>query len=189
MIEMLFTQQRSGSNNDLMSLLAQGNLLSGGVPSSQASQNYNELNNLLQIQQQQSSTVNDPVNVLNLLRNLQQFSLPNTSPMSNYSNISPMYPPQISQQQTAFPFVSTPSCVGNIRRNSSDSENKLASSENIYNDNSKKAERLTDFLMVSPEGCARLNETKFQRFLATVRELEKQMLHDEDQEQSQATFY
>ena len=49
MIEMLFTQQRSGSNNDLMSLLAQGNLL-GGVPSSQASQNYNELNNLLQIQ-------------------------------------------------------------------------------------------------------------------------------------------
>lgn len=50
MIEMLFTQQRSGSNNDLMSLLAQGNLLSGGVPSSQASQNYNELNNLLQIQ-------------------------------------------------------------------------------------------------------------------------------------------
>ena len=56
-------------------------------------------------------------------------------------------------------------------------------------DNAKKTERLTDFLMLSPEGCARLNETKFQRFLATIRELEKQMLHDEDQDQSQMTFY
>ncbi|KAE9553511.1 hypothetical protein FO519_003260 [Halicephalobus sp. NKZ332] len=195
MMEMLFNQQRSGSNNnDLISLLAQGNLLGGSVPSSQASQNYNELNNLLQIQQQQTNSVNDPVNVLNLLRNLQQFSLPNTSPISNYSNISPLYPPQMSQQQTAFPFVSTPSGVGNtpsgvgnMRRNSSDSENKLASSENLYNDNTKKMERITDFLLLSPEGCARLNDTKFQRFLATVRELEKQMLHDDGQEQT--TFY
>uniref|UniRef100_A0AC34Q2B6 DM domain-containing protein n=1 Tax=Panagrolaimus sp. JU765 TaxID=591449 RepID=A0AC34Q2B6_9BILA len=178
MIDLLFSQQRStGNNNDLLSLLAQNNLL--GVSSSQASPNLNELNNLLQMQQQQSMT--DSMSLLNLLRN-QQFGMPNTPRVSNYS---PIYSNQLPQQQTAFPFVSTPSAVGNMRRNSSDSENRINFSE--FSDNAKKAERLTDFLMLSPEGCARLQDTKFQRFLATVRELEKQMLHDDDQ--PSATFY
>ena len=43
--------------------------------------------------------------------------------------------------------------------------------------------------MLSPEGRARLSETKFQRFLKTVRELEKQMLHDDDDETNPQPYY
>lgn len=155
--------------------------------------------------------INDTVTLFSLLQtqqhafNLQNGLLPTTNPpISNYSNVSPMYAGQLgSQSGSAFTF---PTNVGTVRRNSSDTENQLmTSSENIFNgkivfhkkrffyindiflDVNKKAERFTDFLMLSPEGRARLNETKFQRFLKTVRELEKQMLHDDDEEANNTT--
>uniref|UniRef100_A0AC35GKN6 DM domain-containing protein n=1 Tax=Panagrolaimus sp. PS1159 TaxID=55785 RepID=A0AC35GKN6_9BILA len=205
MLDLLLKHQQN-PNTDLIALLTQNNLLP--TPNSQTGQNYGN-NMFMQMQQppqqqqqqqqqqipttQSNMQINDTVTLFSLLQtqqhafNLQNGLLPTTNPsISNYSNVSPMYAGQLgSQSGSAFTF---PSNVGTVRRNSSDTENQLmTSSENIFNDVNKKAERFTDFLMLSPEGRARLNETKFQRFLKTVRELEKQMLHDDDEEANNTT--
>jgi hypothetical protein len=202
MLDLLLKHQQN-PNTDLIALLTQNNLLS--TPNSQTGQNYG--NNMFmqmqpqqQSQQQQTPTtqsniqINDTVTLFSLLQtqqhafNLQNGLLPTNPPISSYSNVSPMYAGQLGSQP-AFTFGNS-SNVGIVRRNSSDTENQLiTSSENIFNDVNKKSERFTDFLMLSPEGRARLSETKFQRFLKTVRELEKQMLHDDDEETNTPQAY
>uniref|UniRef100_A0A914YJ32 DM domain-containing protein n=1 Tax=Panagrolaimus superbus TaxID=310955 RepID=A0A914YJ32_9BILA len=203
MLDLLLKHQQN-PNTDLIALLTQNNLLP--TPNSHTGhQNYGN-NMFMQMQQQQqphhqqtpttqsNMQMNDTVTLFSLLQtqqhafNLQNGLLPTPNPpISNYSNVSPMYAGQLGSQQSAFTF---PSNIGTVRRNSSDTENQLmTSSENIFNDVNKKAERFTDFLMLSPEGRARLNETKFQRFLKTVRELEKQMLHDDDEETNTPQAY
>uniref|UniRef100_A0A7E4VZ06 DM domain-containing protein n=1 Tax=Panagrellus redivivus TaxID=6233 RepID=A0A7E4VZ06_PANRE len=181
-------QQGSGPNEDLLSLLTQNNL----IGSTQSAQNFN--NPMLLLQQQQNTiqppvatSLNDSVALLSLFQNHQNaFSLQNglVTSASPISTFSPMYTTQFSAQpNNTFNFNAPASNLGGeIRRTTSDSEEfKLTPSENVFGNNfTKKSERVTDFLMLSPEGAARMNEAKFQRFLNTVREIEKHMLYDDN---------